>query len=260
MADTPKPKKTIDAVVTSVRILETVQELEGAGVTEIANELGTTKATVHNHLRTLETQDLAVRTEDGQYDVGLRVLDVAHYAKNRFPISRIVEDEVDKLAAESGELALFFVEEHWKAVTLHVAAGENSIKMPIYVGNREPVHNTAAGKAIVAYKSSDEIDQFLEEEGLTPVTDQTISDREEFRRELETIRDRGVAYNRGEAVHGLVGVGAPVTYHDGSVAGALSIIGPESRIGDDRLEGELTEMIQRSTNIIEINSTSILET
>lgn len=252
-----EPNKTIDAVEMSIEILGTLQELEGAGVTEIAEYLGTTKATVHNHLRTLEAEDIVVREANGQYDVGLRILDLAYYAKSRFPISEFVEDEIDKLAAKSGEMALFTVEEHWKGVTLYVAFGEKSIQTPIYIGNREPLHNTAVGKAILAHKSPEEREAFLESEGLQPVTEQTITNREEFLAELDEIRERGIAYNREEAIHGLVGVGAPIKRHEGTVEGALSIIGPSSRMDDTRLENELAEMIERSANIIEINSTSI---
>ena len=252
-----EPNKTINAVEMSIQILEKLQELEGAGVTEIADRIGTTKATVHNHLRTLEKQDMVVQEKTGEYDIGLRFLDVAHYAKSRFPISQIVEDEVDKLAEESGEMALFTVEEHWKGVTLYVAFGENAVQTPIYIGNREPLHNTAVGKAILAHKPREEIERFLEEEGLTAVTEQTITDREEFLNELEEVRERGIAYNRQEAIHGLVGVGTPIKRHDGSVTGALSIIGPGSRMEDGRLEEEFADMITRSANIIEINSTSL---
>lgn len=257
MTGADKPNKTINAVEMSMRILETLRELEGAGVTEIAERVGTTKATVHNHLRTLEQEDLVVQEESGEYDVGLRFLDMAHYAKSRFPISQIVEDEVDKLAGESGEMALFTVEEHWQGVTLYVAYGENAVQTPIYIGNREPLHNTAVGKAILAHKPEEEIERFLDEEGLTPVTEQTITDRDEFLAELEEVRKRGIAYNREEAIHGLVGVGAPIKRHNGTVTGALSIIGPGSRMEDDRLEREFADMITRSANIIEINSTSL---
>lgn len=100
-------------------------------------------------------------------------LDLAYYAKSRFPISEFVEDEIDKLAAKSGEMALFTVEEHWKGVTLYVAFGEKSIQPPIYIGNREPLHNTAVGKAILAHKSAEEREAFLESEGLQPVTEQS---------------------------------------------------------------------------------------
>lgn len=253
----PNPQKTIRAVELSVRILEALQELDGGGVTDVAEYVGTTKATAHNHLRTLESKDLVVQEASGEYDIGLRFLDIAHYAKSRFPIAAIVETEVDKLAEESGELALFTVEEHWRGITLSLAYGDEAVQTPIYVGNREMLHNTAVGKAILAFKPESEIEAFIEEHGLPTVTEHTIEDPETFRAELAEVRDTGIAYNREEAIHGLVGVGTPVRRYDGSVAGALSIIGPSSRMDSERLEQEYADLIRRSANIIEINSSSL---
>jgi len=253
MGTPARPNKTINAVEMSIDILGALQELEGAGVTEIAEHVGTTKATVHNHLRTLEEEDIVVREADGQYDVGLRILDLAHYAKSRFPISEFVEDEIDKLAAKSGEMALFTVEEHWKGVTLYVAFGEKSIQTPIYIGNREPLHNTAVGKAILAHKSDDELEEFLETEGLKSVTEQTITDREEFKAELERVREHGYATNDEEDLLGIRAVGSPIFSPDGEVLGALSVSAPASRLQGDRFTEDLPRIVKEYVNIIEVN-------
>ena len=93
--------------------------------------------------------------------------------------------------------------------------------------------------------------------GLPQVTEHTITDRDELAEELEEVRKRGIAFNRQETIHGLVGVGAPITNQEGDVMGALSIIGPTSRINEDRFRRELPDMITRNVNIIEVNSTSI---
>lgn len=250
------PNKTIGAVETTVSIMTALQKLGGAGVTEIANHVGTTKGTVHNHLATLENEDLVVKQDD-EYDVSLRFLDFAYYAKDRFPITEIAKDQVDRLAEESGETALFTVEEHGKGVCLYVAYGDKAVQTPLHVGYRSSLHHTAVGKAILAFKPEPEIEQFVEDHGLVSVTDETITDEAAFFEELEEVRENGIAYNREETIQGLVGVGAPVRQHDGSIAGALSIIGPGSRMNDERLEEELPDMIRRSANIIEVNSTSI---
>lgn len=250
------PNKTIGAIEKSVAILEALQDLGGAGVTEVAEHVETTKGTVHNHLATLENEDLVVKQGD-TYDVSLRFLDFSHYAKNRFPITTLAKDQVDRLAEESGEMALFTVEEHGKGVCLYVAYGDRAVQTPLHVGHRSHLHNTAVGKAILAFKSREEVEEFIADHGLSQVTEKTITDEAAFIEELEEVREQGIAYNYEETIHGLVGVGAPVRRHDGTIAGALSIIGPVSRLDDERLEDELPDMITRSANIIEVNSTSI---
>ena len=257
MAKPSKERKTVNAVRTSFRIIRALQELGGAGVSELANHVGVSKGTAYNHLATLEDEEYVVKGDDSTYYAGLRFIDIAHDVKNRFPISDLVEKEVDELAAMSGEMALFTVEEHGRGVCLYVAYGEQAVQTPLYVGHRSDLHNTAVGKAILAHKPVGEVEEILDRRGLPKVTENTITQREWFMEELEQIRKRGIAFNREETIHGLVGVGAPIRSQDGTVAGALSIIGPTSRMDGDRLEQELPDMITRSVNIIEINSTSL---
>ena len=253
----PPPKNSVNAVMTTFEILETLQRLDGAGVTEIANEVGLTKGTVHNHLSTLEHKEYIVKTDESTYEVGFRFLDVAHHARRRIGVYDLVSEEVDKLAEKSGEMALFTVEEHCLGVCIYRALGENAVQTPLYVGHRDELHHTAVGKAILAHLPRERVEEILDQRGLTEQTANTITDMESLYAELEEIRDRGFAFNRGETITGLVGVGAPIIDPHGGVVGAISIIGPKSRMGEERLYGEIPDEITRSVNIIEINATSL---
>lgn len=260
MASTPgenSGEKRIRAVRTSFEIIDILREKGGAGVTEISNVLGVSKGTVYNHLATLVDDDYVVKDDDDQYHLGLRFADVSHNAMSRVPILDLAREEVDKLAEKSGEMALFTVEEHGMGVCMYVAYGDEAVKTPVYVGHRDYLHHTAVGKAILAHLPAERVDEIVERRGLPEVTEHTITDREELEIQLEEARKRGIAFNHQETIPGLVGVGAPIRSQRGEVMGALSIIGPSSRIDDDRFQQELPDMIMRSVNIVEINSTSI---
>jgi len=58
--------RTVAAVDKTCKILEAIHTLEGAGVTEIAEATGGSKANVHKHLRTLQAAGF-VREQDGEY-------------------------------------------------------------------------------------------------------------------------------------------------------------------------------------------------
>lgn len=249
-------RKTINAVDTSFRILEALADLRGAGVTELANHLGVTKGTVYNHLATLKRRDYVTKDVDDRYHLGLRFLDLAHHSKARFEVHSLAKSEVDALAEESGELALFTVEEHGKGICVYRAYGEKAVRTDLYEGARSGLHHTAVGKAILAHLPSERVEAILADE-LTVETPNTITDAETLRAELDAIRERGLAFNRGETISGLVGVGAPIVDPSGGVAGAISVIGPAKRLDEEYLQGELADLLTRSANIVEINATSI---
>ena len=255
-SDTSDPKR-IQAVQTSLAILEALKENQTAGVTEIAHAIGVTKGTAYNHLATLREEGYVVKTEADEYQLGLKFADLAYHAKARVPILSLARAEVEKLGEKSGEMALFTVEEHGLGVCLHVAYGEDAVTTPLHVGYRNTLHHTAVGKAILAHLPEEDVREIIDRRGLRQVTEHTITDEETLFEELADVRRRGIAFNEEETMHGLVGVGAPVIDQEGEVLGALSVIGPRSRFDEERFRQELPDMITRHVNIIEINLTSL---
>jgi DNA-binding IclR family transcriptional regulator len=250
------PKNSVSAVQTTLDILETLRQNGEMGITELTDEVPVSKGTVHNHLSTLRHNGFVVKTDD-RYQLGFRFMDLAHHAKRRVGIYDLVQQEVDKLAEESGEMALYTQAEHGLGICLYRSKGENAVQTPLYEGQRRELHHTAVGKAILAHMSREEVEAIIDQRGLEAKTENTITDATALFEELDEVRERGFAFNREETIPGLVGVGAPITDQHGDVTGAISIIGPTSRLNGDRFYEEIPEMITRSINIIQINATSI---
>ncbi len=243
--------QTIDATGTSFRIIEKLVNLEGAGVSELASELGMAKSTTHNHLQTLIKNKYIIREND-TYDVGLRFLRLGEYSRTRHRVFEIARPEIDSLATETGELANLNVEEYGRGVFLHRAKGSDAVHMDTYAGKRVYLHTTAFGKSILAHLSTNRIDEIIEQHGLPAVTDQTITDRDKLQSELDTISERGFALEREERLEGLCCVAAPIIVNEG-VVGAVSVSGPESRMSGTWFVEELPELILQATNVIEVN-------
>jgi len=248
----------VEAIETTLSILSVLQEEEGAGVTEIANSIGRSKGTVYNHLSTLRQHDYVVKDDD-VYQLGFRFIEVSYRAKRRLKILDIIREQIDKIARETGEMALFQIEEHGFGVCLEKALGENAVQTPVHVGYRTTLHDTAVGKAILAHLPEERVADIVERHGLPHKTEQTITDCEDLYAELERIRERGYATNASETITGLVGIGAPLHNQNNEVIGGISVIGPKSRLNEDDRRKSLAGVIRRSINVIEINSTSIQE-
>jgi DNA-binding IclR family transcriptional regulator len=222
------------------------------GVTELADELDHSKSTVHSHLRTLESQEVIVR-ENGGYRLSLRILDMARHVREQVGNYDVIREEVEKLAEETGEIAQFGVEEYDQITYFYKATGAQSVETASGVGKQQPMHSTALGKTILAYRPSECVEETVANLEFTERTPYTITDAEEFRAELETTRERGYGIDDEENIEGLRCIAAPVRT-DERVLGALSISGPSSRFTEERLHGELADSVTRSANVIEINT------
>ncbi|MFD1646855.1 IclR family transcriptional regulator [Haloarchaeobius litoreus] len=247
-------KNPIKSTETTFRIVEALHSLDGAGVSELAEHTDLPRSTVHNYLSTLEQEEYVVN-DGGQYEVGIRFLELGAYARNRRQIYNIAEPEVARLADETDELANFLIEEHGRGTYLQRARGEAAVQVEAHVGTRVSLHSTALGKSILAHLPESRVDEIIEMHGLEQTTPKTVTDRDELFDQLADIRERGYAFDDEERLKGLRCVAAPVLSNDNRVLGAVSVSGPSHRIRDDRFRNTLPEKVLETVNVIELNVT-----
>lgn len=252
MARNESPR-TVQAVRTALDIIEYLQREERAGVTELSNELGRSKGTIHSHLTTL-VQGHYLTREDSEYRLSLRYLDLGETVKKRLEYYEVARAELDELAEASGELAQLATEEHGMAIYLYKSKGEQAVETASSVGKREYPHCISLGKVILAHLPRERVETIVEHNGLPEFTPQTITERAELFEELDRVRERGYAFDDEERIQGLKCVGAPITGPTGDVLGALSVSGPSSRMTGERFTEELPGMVTRSANVVEINT------
>ncbi|WP_114577099.1 IclR family transcriptional regulator [Saliphagus sp. LR7] len=248
MAEPKHPVRTVDR---TLEIVEIVQELDGAGVSEIAERVDIGKSAVHNHLNTLANREYLTKEGD-EYHIGLSFLSLGVYARNRNGIYDAARHEVDKLAEETGELVNLLVEKNGMGIYLYQAKGENAVELDTYEGKRVLLHCTGLGKAILGFRPREEVEAIVDEYGLPAMTENTITDREEFLEELDEVRDRKYATDREERLTGLCCVAAPITDDQDRSIGAISVACPLHRIGDDRFYNELPDAVLGTANVIEL--------
>lgn len=248
---------TVNAVRTTFRILETLEERDGARVTEVANALDLPKSTIHNHLQTLLDEEYIVKDPDDQrYRIALRHLKFGEQARNQ-TVFQVAKPEVRRLASDTGEHANFAMTEHGYGVYVFKETGEKAVKLDSYPGKRVFMHTTAFGKAMLAHFPEGRVEEILDRHGLPERTEHTITNRETLFEELAEIRSQGYAVDNEERLLGMRCVAAPILASDDAILGAISVSGPKSRITDEYITEELVDSVVGAANVIEINTTYI---
>ena len=245
--------RTVQSVQTALDIVDFLATNNGARVTELADALDRSKGTIHSHLATLHENEYVIKDGD-EYRLSLRYLHLGETVKDRLGIFETVKDELDDLAAETGELAQFATIEHGRAVYLYKTGGPKAVQTASTVGKREYLHCISLGKAMLAHLPRERVDEIVDQHGLPGYTDQTITTREELYEALDRVKERGYAVDNEEKIEGLRCVAAPVKSTGSEALGAVSISGPSSRMVGERFEDELPSKVMRSANVIEINT------
>lgn len=247
--------RQLATVETTIDVLTALETLDGAGVTELADHLGLSKAAVHNHLSTLKANDLVVQ-QGWEYQLGLRLMAMGEYVKHHRPLYHAGKGEVEALASQTGEYAHLMAEEHGRGFHLYKSAGEKAVAEAYHDLNLERpyhLHHSAIGKAVLAHLPRERIEDVIDEYGLPALTERTITDREALHDELERTRERGYAINDEEELNGLRAVGAPIKTTDRGLVGAVSVSGPVSRMKGEVFESEMPERVIQTANVIELN-------
>ena len=103
--------RTLKTVERTASILDALESLDGAGLTELATHLGMSKSTMYHYLATLRKEELVMKNGE-QYELSLRFLLSGEYVRNRNLLYRYGKDKVEELAESTGEYANLFTEEH----------------------------------------------------------------------------------------------------------------------------------------------------
>ncbi len=247
--------RRLKTVETTISIVEGLEELDGAGVTELADHLGLSKAAVHNHLSTLARHHFVVQ-EGEEYSLGLRFMALGEYVKHQNALYQAGQNEVDELAERTGEYGHLMAEQHGMGYHVHKAQGAEAVAEAYHDLNLEKpyhLHHSAIGKAVLAFMPDDRIEAVIDQYGLPKRTENTITDRETLYDEIERTRIRGYAVNDEEEIQGLRAVGAPIQTSTRGLVGAVSVSGPVSRMKGEWFEAELPELVLQTANVIELN-------
>lgn len=253
--DTASDPRTLTTVLRAIDIMHALMRLNGAGVTELANHLGESKSTTYTYLKSLEKGGLVTKA-DTDYRLSYEMLIFGEYVRNQSLLYTIGKSEIDSLAAKTGQYAHLVVEENGRGHNLYKSKGEQAVGDDYQLAKfqqRDYLHITASGKAILAYLPRKRVEEILDRHGLPARTERTITSREQLFEELAEIREQGYSHNDEEEIEGFQAIGAPIRSRDGSVLGSMSVSGPKSMFDDESQYGEIVDQVVKTANIIEVN-------
>ncbi|WP_266082392.1 IclR family transcriptional regulator [Haladaptatus caseinilyticus] len=250
-----KAKNPVGAVETTIRIIEALEHLDGGTVTELAEYLGVTKGTVHNHLATLQEHQYVIN-RGSEYTLSLKFLVIGEYLRNNNVLYEHAKEELEALAEQTGEYAHLSTEQYGLSQKLHKVQGKNAVGSEYQKAKLQKpdcLHYTATGKVILAHLPEERVEEIIDHYGLPERTKHTITDRGELDEALEAIRERGFAFNDEEEVTRMRAVGAPICDSEGAILGAVSVSGPISRMKGEQFREEIPEKVVNTATIIEMN-------
>jgi DNA-binding IclR family transcriptional regulator len=138
-------------------------------------------------------------------------------------------DLMRALADETRETCYLGVRDGRRVLYVAKADSPQAVRPAAEIGNRNPLHSTGIGKALLAFGAPDEAVAYAHGGPLEIKTPNTIVDAERLLVEMEHTRERGYAVDDVENEDGVRCVAAPVYDHAGQVVAAMSVSAPAYR-------------------------------
>lgn len=218
-------------------------------LTEIAEQVGMHKSTIHRLLATLESKRFITRDKStGMYQLGFLFIEFASIMLHGLDVQRWALPYLQQLSLQSGETVDLAILNNGHVVYLQVVESSQRIKIAAAVGEQLPAFCTATGKAFLAYLSDDQV-RFILAQGMTKYTERTLVSPEELFKNLSETRERGFAISQQEYEKDINAVAAPIMDANGCPIAVIAIVGPSYRMSYERML-ELGRIIQDTTEAI----------
>ncbi|MEV0973518.1 IclR family transcriptional regulator [Microtetraspora glauca] len=237
--ETPARESTGQAIATVERAADVLMHFAETpsatlGVTEIAEALGMSKAAVHRILASLRVRRLIeLDPVSRRYSLGVGAMRLGLAYLDRLDIRRIAAPELVALSQRTDETATLSIRTGWTRIYADQVTPAREVIMSVSLGVPYPLHAGGSSKAFLAFLADDEIEAYLSEAPLEPLTGKTIADVPKLRKELAVIRESGWAQSFAERMSGAASVAAPVLDHHGRPVAVISVCGPLERFREE---------------------------
>jgi DNA-binding IclR family transcriptional regulator len=239
------------------RVLNIIEVMAGEGapvtVTELAEKVGLKISTVHRLLTTLSHRGYIDQDpKNNKYRLGMKLLEVGNAVLKISDIRTVARPYLEELVERCNETANLAILDDCDVVYIDQVESKNMIivKMFAQIGNRGPIHCTASGKALMAFLPDERVEEMLNTITFEKFTNETITDPQHLKKELERVRQDGYALDWGEREEHVRCIAAPIFNHEGKAIASTSVSGPSTRITTYYMKNELVDIIKDVTTKI----------
>jgi DNA-binding IclR family transcriptional regulator len=245
MPSSPAPRGPLSLERIFGIISSIAADARGKSLTQLSQELHTPKTSLLNLLPGLMDAGYLIRN-GYQYRLGPQAFQLANAILNSHQeVASVVRPLLQRLAADTDKTVTFCVLSQDERAILHIVKEDSRAVMRFVVdeGHRAPLHSTAGGRVILAFRPGHWVERFVGHARLIPQTRNTITSPEALWASITEVRRLGYAITRGETYDAVGAIAAPVYGAEGFV-GAIVVAGAVERITEQ--EEKLSAMVRNT--------------
>lgn len=245
-ADNDKQPDAVSSVMKVFGILQALGEERENGITELSQRVMMSKSTVYRFLQTMKTLGyVSQEGESEKYALTLKLFELGAKALQNVDLIRSADIQMREISRLTKETIHLGALEEDSIVYIHKIDSLYNLRMYSRIGRRNPLHTTAIGKVLLAWRDRSEVADLLKDVEFRASTEHTILSVDALLKVLEQVKAQGFGEDNEEQEIGLRCIAVPVFDRFGVVIAGLSISFPTIRFSEER-KVEYVEMLHRA--------------
>ena len=240
--------QTIDR---AIRILKSfsIEENE-LSLADLHRKLALSKSSLQRILNTLVMNGLLDKDEKKKtYQLGIELFFLGQLVEKNNNLLSVCKPFMEKLRDEVGESVQLNIIHQKERKCIGYIPSNHELMTIAYVGQTSPLYAGASAKLLMANLPQDQLTEILNDLEMEKITDDTIDNLEDLKRELENIRLNGYSLSYGERVQGAFGLCAPIKNRFNEVIAGISITIPTVRMDKEKIDLYI-EQVKRAARLI----------
>ena len=221
------------------------------GVTEISKNLSVSKSTIYGILNAFKDEKFVEKDiKTKKYIIGTELYELAKKVFKGGEIVMIARPFLEKLVSLVEETAFLCIREDTVARVLDAIEAKKALKISSPIGVRFPITASVLCKAFLSPMDNESIKMFLKEKGLPVYTENSITDINEFLKEIDNTRKTGYSLDLEEYLKGVRAV-ATLIYSGDVPVGAICVIGFSTSMHNEKLPSVIQHLKNTAQQISE---------
>jgi DNA-binding IclR family transcriptional regulator len=228
----PDEPYLVPAVARAGAVVELIARDGPSTLAGIVDATGLNKSTAYSIARTLVAIDLLRHDDERRtYELGVGLVSLGAAARDRFDDVQLAKHHLQPLLERLDATIVFYRRlDPFTVMLVDKLELPHRLRITVPVGGRLPIGGGSFGRAFLAY--SDGVDAVLER-GLEAFTSRSVTDPDQFRREIASVRETGYAVDREGFALGVSTIAAPVFDATGEVALVAAAVAFSGVLTDD---------------------------
>jgi DNA-binding IclR family transcriptional regulator len=235
------PKRKVQEGSNSIQVIERLARLldviashdDPVSLKILSAETGLHPSTAFRILSSLSEQGFVKRSTRGNYQLGVKLMQLGSRVNASVDIRRIALPLMEKLRDQLGETVNLTVREGDEVVYIERTLAKRMIRVEQVIGSRAPLHVTAIGKLMLGEQGEASCRSYAKRSKLPAYTVNTHTKISALLQDCIAATKHGYAFDNEEAELGVGCIGTLIHDTSGHVVAGLSVSAPIERRRDE---------------------------